>query len=202
MYIIRNEQEMDILLKERCEKEADGGYWEEQDKIIFYAKGRWFDKNILSALAVFGSNQPIPYEYSTKIEPEDIPYVKNTLFYIQENFEHIYQVMLETLLPLIKEWEMKNKKTQELVTTIQQLHEAREKDEITDGMESGSMYLLQLNCLHKKEDMVYYSFLFLLDADYECDDGFEVVFWKDQVVYITDGNMGEAIFLDFMQMEE
>uniref|UniRef100_UPI0040564BE6 hypothetical protein n=1 Tax=Agathobacter sp. TaxID=2021311 RepID=UPI0040564BE6 len=203
MHIIRNEQDLDIFLEEICQKEPEGGYWEDKDKIIFYPKGEWFDKAIISALTIFASSPPVNYQYSTKIEPEDKPYIKNTLSYIRNNFEHIYQVMLETLIPFIREWEdMENCKTHELVTTIRQLHEAREKDEIMDGMDAGSLNLLQLNCAYQKDGMVFYSFIFSPDCTvYGYDDGFEVVFWKDHVVYFTDGNMGEAI-LDFMHCED
>lgn len=202
MHIIKNSQDLDVFLEEICEKEADVGYWEDMDKIILYAKGKWFNKNILSALTIFGASQPVQSQYSTKIEPEDKPYIKNTISYIQNNFEHIYQVMLETLLPFVKEWEMENHKTNEVVSTIQQLHEAREKDEIIDGMDAGSLNLLQLNCGYKKDGMVFYSFIFSPDCSvYGYDDGFEVVFWKDHVVYFTDGNTAEAI-LNFEYYEK
>lgn len=198
MHIIKNSQDLDVLLEEICEKESDGGgYWEDMDKIILYTKGKWFDKNVLSALTIWGAAPPVKSQYSTKIEPEDKPYIKNTISYIQNNFDHIYQVMLETLIPFVQEWGMENKTTHEVVTTIEQLNEARDKDELIDGMETRSLDLLQLNCAYKKEDMVFYSLIFLPDCcEYGYDDGFEVVFWKDHVVYFTDGNTAEAI-LDF-----
>lgn len=206
-YVIRNEQDLDALLEERCvkEQETDGDWeWEGRcwygcDAIIIDA-GKWFDKKLVSRLQVWeGSvDKCIPV---TKLRPEDKEKVRNTILYIQENFEHIYQVMLETLLPFLTEWEMQDFTTGKPVTTIQQLHEAHETQVIAD-MEAGCITKLQLNCRHQKDDMVFYSLIYCPDSSkYGFDDGFEVVFWKDHVVFFTDGNMGEAIF-DFENYKE
>ena len=195
MYIIRNSQDLDVLLEERCEKKYEGGGdWEDKDKIVLHTKGKWFDKDVLAALNIYGSN-PTGYFYVTKIIPEDKSYIQNTITYIQNNFEHIYQAMLESLLPFVREWGMENRETKEAVSTIQQLNQAREKGKLIDGMETRSLDVLQLNCEYKKEDMVFYSLVFRPDSWlYGYDDGFEVVFWKDHVVFFTDGNAQDAIF--------
>lgn len=196
-YVIKNSQDMDDLLEERCGKgqEFDGGWeWEGVrfpgcDVIIFNASDKWFDKSIVSKLCIWEGSiekcRPV-----TKIKTEDVPKVKNTLLYIQENFDHIYQAMLERLLPSLIKWKMQNRKTQEPVTTIQQLHNAREIYEIA-GMEAGCITKLQLNCQYQKDDMVFYSFIFRPDG---YGDGFEVVLWKDHVVCFGDGNPEELIF--------
>ena len=51
-----------------------------------------------------------------------------------------------------------------------------------------------MNCKYQKDDMVVYSLIF--NAGY-VDDGFEVVFWKDRVLFFLDGNTEEQIF-DFV----
>lgn len=116
--------------------------------------------------------------------------IKNTILYIQQNFDHIYQVMLETLLPTVTEWEMQNYRTGEPVTTFQQLHDAH-GSEVIAGMEARCITNLQLNCKYQKDDMVFYPLIYHPDI---CDEGFGVVFWKDHVVFFIDGNTEEAIF--------
>lgn len=200
-YVIKNEQDLEVFLEERCIKgqKVDGDWeWEDRrwfgcDAIIIDPKGKWFDKKIVSRLHVWEGSvvKSIPV---TKIKPEDKEKVRNTILYIQENFDHIYQVMLETLLPTLIEWEMKNFKTGEPVTTIQQLHDAHDT-EVIAGMEAGCITTLQLNCQYQKDDMVFYSLTYRPDSSkYGFDDGFEVVFWKDHVVFWMDGNTEEAIF--------
>ena len=61
-------------------------------------------------------------------------------------------------------------------------------------MEAESIRCIQLNCKYQKDDMVVYSLIF--NAGY-VDDGFEVVFWKDRVLFFLDGNTEEQIF-DFV----
>ncbi len=203
-YFIKNEQDLDTLLAERCvqEQEIDSAWvWESErgheehfgcDAIVLNAKGKWFDQKIVTRLNIFEGSvvQCIPV---TKIQPEDQLKVKNTILYIQENFDHIYQTMLERLLPSIIEWGVRDEDTDELITTIEQFHKTRWSREIT-GMEAESIRCLQLNCKYQKDDMVVYSLIF--NASY-VDDGFEVVFWKDRVLFFLDGNTEEQIF-DFV----
>lgn len=200
-YVVRDSQDLETLLEERCEKgqtpdgdwEYEGQRWYGCDAIILNTKGEWFDKNIVSRLHIWeGSiDKCIPV---TKIRPEDKQKVMNTIAYIRENFDHIYQVMLETLLPTLTKWEMRNHITGEPVLTIQQLHDAHETQEIA-GMEAGCITTIQLNCQYQKDDMLYYSLIYRPDSsEYGFDDGFEVVFWKDHVVFFGDGNTEEYIF--------
>lgn len=63
------------------------------------------------------------WKVETKIKKEDITMLKNTISYIQENFDKIYQAMLEALLPFVTNWGMENRQTQEKVTTIEHLHD-------------------------------------------------------------------------------
>lgn len=207
-YVIRDEQDLNALLEERCVKEQEtdgdweweGMHWYGCDAIIIDAKGKWFDKKLVSRLHVWEGSvvKCIPV---TKIRPEGKEKIRNTILYIQENFEHIYQVMLETLLPFLTEWEMRNFGTGEPVTTVRQLHEAHGTQVIAD-MEAGCITKLQLNCRYQKDNMVFYSLTYCPDSSkYGFDDGFEVVFWKDHVVFFMDGNTGEAIF-DFENYKE
>ena len=200
-YVVKNGQDLDALLEERCIKaqeidgdwEWDGLRWYGCDAIIIDTKGKWFDKKIVSRLHVWEGSvvKCIPV---TKIKPEDKEKVRNTILYIQENFDHIYQVMLETLLPTLTGWGMQNFKTREPVTTFQQIHDAH-GTEVIAGMEAGCITTIQLNCRYQKEDMVFYSLTYRPDCStYGFDDGFEVVFWKDKVVFFMDGNTEEAIF--------
>lgn len=203
-YFIKNEQDLDTLLAERCvqKQEIDSAWvWESErgheehfgcDAIVLNAKGKWFDQKIVTRLNIFEGSvvQCIPV---TKIQPEDQLKVKNTILYIQENFDHIYQTMLERLLPSIIEWGVRDEDTDELITTIEQFHKTRWSREIA-GMEAESIRCIQLNCKYQKDDMVVYSLIF--NAGY-VDDGFEVVFWKDRVLFFLDGNTEEQIF-DFV----
>lgn len=159
-YFIKNEQDLDTLLAERCvqEQEIDSAWvWESErgheehfgcDAIVLNAKGKWFDQKIVTRLNIFEGSvvQCIPV---TKIQPEDQLKVKNTILYIQENFDHIYQTMLERLLPSIIEWGVRDEDTDELITTIEQFHKTRWSREIA-GMEAESIRCLQLNCKYQK----------------------------------------------------
>lgn len=203
-YVIRNEQDLNALLEERCVKEQEtdgdweweGMHWYGCDAIIIDAKGKWFDKKLVLQLHILEGSvvKCIPV---TKIKPEDKDKIRNTILYIQKNFEHIYQVMLETLLPFLMEWEVQNFRTGELVTTIGQLHDAHSTQVIAD-MEAECITNIQLNCRYQKDNMVFYSLTYRPDCS---DDGFEVVFWKDHVVFFMDGNTEEAI-LDFENYKE
>ncbi len=195
-YVVRNEQDLNTLLEERTlgikvegDWEWNGQYWYACDAIILNARGKWFDKDIVSRLWIWEGSaaQGIPV---TKINPEDVQKVKNTIQYIQENFDHIYQVMLETLLPTVREWGIPDCEANEPIKTIQQIHGNRQTSDVA-GMEAGCITNLQLNCRYQKDDMVYYSFLYRFNP---IEDGFEVVFWKDRVVFFGDGNPEDAIF--------
>lgn len=200
-YFIKNEQDLDALLAERCvqDREIDSDWeWESErghekeygcDVIVLNAKGKWFDKNIATVFDIW-EGSIIDCMKLTKIRPEDRQKVKNTILYIQENFDHIYQTMLESLLPWIVEYEMQDDETGELITTIEQFHQTRWFREIA-GFETGSIKRLQLNCKYQKDDMVVYSLVFEV---HNADDGFEVVFWKDKVIFFLDGNTEEQIF--------
>lgn len=200
-YVIRNTQDLETLLNERCvkEQEIDGDWewngmrWYGCDVIILGTGGQWFDKDIVSKLCIWEGSivNCIP---ATKLRLEDRQAVINTISYIQENFDHIYQVMLETLLPTLMQWKMQNFQTNEPVITVQQLHDAHNST-VFAGMESGCITNLQLNCQYQKDNMVFYSLTYQLDSSrYGYDDGFEVVFWRDHVVFFGDGNPQEYIF--------
>ena len=124
-------------MAERCvqKQEIDSAWvWESErgheehfgcDAIVLNAKGKWFDQKIVTRLNIFEGSvvQCIPV---TKIQPEGTQQkVKNTILYIQENFDHIYQTMLERLLPSIIEWGVRDEDTDELITTIEQFHKTR-----------------------------------------------------------------------------
>ncbi|MCM1091451.1 MAG: hypothetical protein NC092_03360 [Butyrivibrio sp.] len=195
-YVVRNEQDLDALMEERMQgiKAQDDWEWEGQrwyacDAIILNAKGKWFDRNIVSRLNIW-EGSIVNYQPVRKIRPEDREKIKNTIRYIRDNFDHIYQVMLETLLPTIIEWGVPDCKTGEPITTIQQIHD-NHGSQIKAEMESWCITNIQLNCGYQKDDMVYYSFLYRLNP---FDDGLEVVFWKDRVVFFVDGNPEDAIF--------
>lgn len=192
MYIVENMQDLDNLLQERCEHEWEAESDEDEDKIIINAKGKWFDNNILTPLVIYKGCSD--WKIETQIEKQDVQKIKNTISYIQDNFDRIYQAMLEALLPFLIRWEMENMETHEKVMTIQDLHHARD-GEVKNETEVGCIAAIQLNCQHEREDMVFYSMIFMPDIyKYGYDDGFEVVFFKDKVVYFTDGNTREAIF--------
>lgn len=196
-YVVRNEQDLDALLEEQCtqEHEIDGDWeWEDEkwygcDAIILDEKGKWFDKNIVTRLSIWEGSvvQCVPV---MKIKSEDKQRVKNTIQYIMENFDHIYQTMLEALLPWLIQYEATDDETGELITTVEQFHNNRLSREIA-GMEAGCISHLQMNCQYQKDDMVVYSLVFTCDC---ADDGFEVVFWKDKVIFYLDGNTHEQIF--------
>ncbi len=188
-------------MDERCEKGLErGGDWEWEgrtwygcDVIILNAKGMWFDKDIVSQLWIW-EGSIVNGRAVTKIEPECRQKVINTIMYIQENFDHIYQAMLERILPILMGWNMQNCVTHEPVTAIRQLHDAREI-EVAAGMEAGCITDVSLNCKYQKDDMVFYSLLYRPDCSrYGFDDGFEIVFWKDHVVFFGDGNPHDMIF--------
>ena len=233
MYIIKTLQDLELLLdditlqegeildedcinawNEKRSQQGYTGYSEDEDKLIIPAKGgKWFQHDIQAELHIYGGNLINSYLCPTKIKPEDRQKVKNTITYIEEHFDQIYEAMLEALLPTLKGWEMRNKDTGEYVETIEQLHEARDKrlngkyfktteelQEVSDkkrkvALETGCFNMLQLNCAYQKDDMVYYSLGFMPDCFlYGYDDGFEIVFCKDQVISFTDGNVMDHIF--------
>lgn len=205
-YVVRNEQDLDALLDEQCNREHDvddDWVWKGEreygcDVIILDAKGKWFDKNIVSALHIWnGIDDQCLKVY--KIKPEDAPKVKNTIAYIRENFDHIYGAMLEILMPMLVDWNVQDCETGEPVTTIQQLHKNRHTKVIA-GMEAWCIANIQLNCQYQKDDMVVYSLIYRNEVSGEdsrypaAEDGFEVVFWKDQAIFFLDGNTEEQIF--------
>jgi len=59
------------------------------------------------------------------------------------------------------------------------------------GMEAGCITDFQLNCRYQRGGMVVYSLIYCPNC---FEDGFEVVFWKDYVIYFGDGNPHDAIF--------
>ena len=196
-YVIKNEQDLDVLLEERCVRgqEIDSDWeWEGKsyygcDVIILDAKGKWFDKDIVAKLSIW-EGTVVQCISVTKISSDDKQRVKNTILYIRENFDHIYQVMLGALLPWLVQVGVRDDETDELVTTIEQFHNIRSSHVIA-GLEAGCIRHLQLNCKYQKDDMMVYSLIFNSDC---ADDGFEVVFWKDQVIFFLDGNTHEQIF--------
>ncbi len=198
MYIIKNMLDLEALLQERCEHECEAVYSDEADKIIIHSKGKWFENDIYTPLWIYKGSAG--WKIETKIEKGDVLKIKNTISYIQENFDRIYQAMLEALLPFVVKWRMENQETHEKIMSIQQLHDARDVV-IEEEMETRCIVSLQLNCQHEREDMVFYSLVFMPDiCKYGYEDGYEVVFFKDKVVYFTDGNTREAIF-DFEEYE-
>ncbi len=210
MYIIRDMGELERLLDERCLKEGEVwdtakgkewakevggrfGYLRDHDKIVIPASGKWFKEDITIPIEIHGAN-PAKYTYVVKIKPGDRQKVINTIHYIRENFDSIYEAMLNALLPFVIKWEMTNQSTGERVATITQLHEARYPG--TDEKTGTNCFdCLKLNCEYQKDDMVLFSLIFRPDCSvYGFDDGFEIVFRKDHVVDITDGNAGDDIF--------
>lgn len=206
-YVVRNEQDLDALLEEQCsgEHEIDSDWeWEGRkeygsDVIILNAKGKWFDKDIVSRFHIWDGVDDKQCLKVYKIKPEDVPKVKNTISYIRNNFDHIYEVMLEKLLPTLVDWNVQDCETDEPVTTIQQLHK-NHMTKVTAGMEAWCITNIQLNCQYQKGDMVVYSLLYRNGVSAEggncpaSGDGFEVVFWKDQAIFFLDGNTEEQIF--------
>lgn len=120
--------------------------------------------------------------------------LENTISYISENFEKIYLNMLNAILPIVKEWGMKNRKTGKEVLSIDDLNAAKfEKDFIES---------IQINCADIKKDKTYYSIVFSINYyDYGYDDGMEVVFYEDKVIFWSDGNTGEYLF-EFRQHKD
>lgn len=205
-YVVRNEQDLDALLEEQCSGEHDvdddwvwkGGREYGCDVIILDAKGNWFDKDIVSQLHIWdGIDGQFLKNY--RIKPEDIQKVKNTIAYIRENFDHIYEAMLGKLLPTLVDWNAQDCETGEPVTTIQQFHKNR-TTKVIAGMEAWCITNIQLNCQYQKDDMVVYSMIYSSEVAAEggrypaSEDGFEVVFWKDRAISFYDGNMEEQIF--------
>jgi len=202
--------ELEALLNERCITEGEVwdtakakewakevgksfGYLQDHDKIVILTSGKWFNNDVTIPIEIHGAN-PAGYSYVVKIEPEDRQKVVNTILYIRENFDRIYEIMLETLLPFVKKWEMTNQKTGEPVSTTEQLHEARYPG--TDEKTGTNCFdCLKLNCGYQKDDTVLFSLIFRPDCSvYGFDDGFDVVFLKDHVADITDGNTGDDVF--------
>ena len=200
MYTIQKIEELDALLQEQCEHACEAVYSEDADKLIIPVKdGKWFDKDIFTPLWIYKGS--CGWKIESKLEQEDIPKIKRTIIYIWENFDRIYQSMLETLLPFLIDWEMEDRKTGKKVVTTEQLHDARDIT-IENDREVGCIEMIQLNCQFEKDGMVAYSFKFMPDIfKYGYDDGFEVVFFQDKVVYFTDGNMCEVIF-DFPEYKD
>ena len=233
MYIIKTLQDLEPLLDDITLQEGEAldevcinawnekrsqqgytGYSEDEDKLIIPAKGgKWFQHDIQVELYIYGGDLINSYLCPTKIKPEDRQKVKNTIAYIQEHFDQIYEALLNALLPSLKEWNMQNKETGAYVETIEQLHMARDKrldgeyfgtseelQEIKDSKrknapETGCLHMLQLNCAYQKDDTVFYSFGFMPDCYlYGYDDGMEIVFCKDQVISFTDGYVMDHIF--------
>ncbi|MDE6518704.1 MAG: hypothetical protein K2L18_12830, partial [Acetatifactor sp.] len=77
-YVIRNSQDLEVLLDERCvqEQEIDGSWewegmrWYGCDAIILNTKGKWFEKNIVSKLCIWEGSM-VKSRPVTKIKPED-----------------------------------------------------------------------------------------------------------------------------------
>lgn len=140
-------------------------------------------------------------KYRNEVYPELLIYnyteekrqvLKNTLMYISENFEKIYLNTLHAILPLAREWEMQNKRTGKKVLTIDDLDAAKLEEEPIPS--------IQVNCADVKNDKAYYSIIFMIDYyDYGYDDGMEVVFYEDKVIFWSDGNTGQYLlaFRDF-----
>lgn len=120
--------------------------------------------------------------------------LENTISYISENFEKIYLNMLNAILPIVKEWGMKNRKTGKDVLSINDLDAAKLEQDFIES--------IQINCADVKNDKAYYSIIFRINYfDYGYDDGMEVVFYEDKVVFWSDGNTGEYLF-EFREHED
>lgn len=212
MYIIRSLQDFEALVDSRCLRDGEdfsrecvlawnqrqrergySGYSDDMDQAVLPA-GRWFSADVRTALQVWGAN-PLPAgPYIEQVRPEDKPALLRTWAYILENFDQIYENLLRALLPTLMEEGMESRNTGRRVTTVEQLHEARDRM-TADGMEAACIGRLQLNCQYQRAGMVFYSLVFRPDCtEYGYDDGFEVVFWKDHVVSFLDGNTMDHIF--------
>lgn len=135
-------------------------------------------------------------KYSNRINPLMLVYgynenlndvLKNTLLYIERNFEEIYINILSAMIPKLKEWEIHNKRNGDLITDIDALDSAKLKEDFIEA--------IQINCDDVDNGYAYYSIIFRLDyLNYGYDDGMEIVMFKDKVVYWSDGNTWEYIF--------
>lgn len=151
--------------------------WEEIDDEVFLKlswKGKFGDE-IFTEVNICG-------DYD-----ENKDELKNTLAYISNNFEKIYFNMLSAILPVVKQWGMANKNTNEKVLTLEDLNSAK--------LPQNYIEAIQINCSDKKKEQAYYSIIFRIDYNlYGYDDGMEVVLFGDNVVFWSDGNTREYLF--------
>lgn len=135
-----------------------------------------FANEITSILEVYGYN-----ESKKKV-------LKNTLLYIHNNMQQIYENMLSALLPTLINWGMCEKNgSGKKVMSVQELDAAKYENDFID--------VIQINCEDEIDGYAYYSIIFSVDyRKFGYDDGMEVVFFKDKVIYWSDGNTREYLF--------
>lgn len=115
--------------------------------------------------------------------------VKNTLGFISENFNSIYENMLKTLVETFKNWDIYDNDNKEdyYVKTEEDLDKMR-----YDG---NFIETIIINCNELENEFAYYSFKFIFNyCRFGYDDGAEVVMYKDKVIFWADGNSMEYIY--------
>ncbi|NMM63565.1 hypothetical protein HBE96_12945 [Clostridium sp. P21] len=115
--------------------------------------------------------------------------VKNTLSFISENFNSIYENMLKTLVKTFKNWDIYDNDNKEdyYVKTEEDLDKMRYDGNFIDT--------IIINCNELENEFAYYSFKFQFNyCRFGYDDGAEVVMYKDKVIFWADGNSMEYIY--------
>ncbi|WP_027625967.1 hypothetical protein [Clostridium lundense] len=115
--------------------------------------------------------------------------VKNTLKFILENFDAIYENMLKILVKTFKNWDIYDHENNEdyQINIEEDLHKMR-----YDG---NFINTIIINCNEIENEFAYYSFKFEFNyCRFGYDDGVEVVMYKDKVIFWADGNSMEYIY--------
>ncbi|MFD3156785.1 hypothetical protein ACFIJ5_07995 [Haloimpatiens sp. FM7330] len=149
------------------------------ENIIFPIKcsGKFINKTLTPTLIVSGFNE----------NKEQI--VKNTLNFISENFNEIYENMLKSLVKSFKNWDIYDSNTEEN-------YYVRTKEDL-DRMRYDGNFIntIIINCNELEDGFAYYSFKFQFNyCRFGFDDGIEAVMYKDKVIFWADGNTMEYIY--------
>lgn len=115
--------------------------------------------------------------------------IVNTLKFISENFNTIYENLLGTLIKRFKDWDIYDNDNKEnyYIKTIKDLDQMRHQDNFIEK--------IIVNCDEIEDEFAYYSFKFQFNyCRFGFDDGVEAIMHKDRTIFWADGNSMEYIY--------
>lgn len=174
-------------MSEHIEINLDDIQWKEklttlinqEEEVIFPIKcsGKFINQKLTPTLIVSDFNK----------EKEQI--VEDTLRFISENFNAIYENTLKSLVKSFKNWDIYDNDNEKdyCVSTEEDLDKMR--------YEGNFISTIIINCSELEDGFAYYSFKFEFNyCRFGFEDGIEAVMYKDKIIFWADGNSMEYIY--------